>query len=337
MILKNYPVWIDSPNLKQQHNFDYAMPVPLKNQLFRLFGNPFILFQIRDCLIHLLDQNQLFIVDQSIISILVFIAEDEFAKLESQINAKSEKIVELICYWLNEQVAIYGYQFGKQWPSISTVVIKNDEDYLIEDSDFSELDFFQCKIFNQLSHFLQKQILHGLPDQPRFWVRFPKKGKKGSHTMGLEVVVPIQLQTGDNRRIFVNNTGKTIIGSTFFSKINNTFLHKLELLSTNHAELGVTIVNWRDPNAFATNHGENIEIEQLWIRHIGSHESWLHHKTWNAISREKWEPIVPGDRVVLGRVVEERSNLFRIVPGSLMLRVISLESEEASDDDSLEK
>ena len=310
MIFKNYPVWIDSPNLKQQHNFDYGMPAPLKEILFRALGNPFILFQIRDCMIHLLDKFQLFIVEQPIISIIVILDESEFLKLEFQINEKTENLTELISYWLNEQVAIYGYQLGRNWPSISTMVLKNDQNFQIQNNDFSELDYLKHKKLFNLSNFLQRQIFHESPDKPRFWIRFPKKGKKGSHSMGLEVIVPIKLQTGDNRRIFVNINGKTILGRNYLSRLNSSFLNKLMLLSDQHAELAVTNNYLYEKSKNLKKSLEEYDIDQLWIRHIGSHESWLYHKKWTSISRNKWEPIVPGDRVVLGRVVEEKIKLL---------------------------
>ena len=58
MTLHNYQVWMDAPNLKQQ--YDFGNPLPWKDRFYALFGNPFVLFQVRDCLIDRLNEHILY-------------------------------------------------------------------------------------------------------------------------------------------------------------------------------------------------------------------------------------------------------------------------------------
>lgn len=60
---------------------------------------------------------------------------------------------------------------------------------------------------------------------------------------------------------------------------------------------------------------------QLWIRHIGEHETWVGDKlSFKPISHGLWFPLFSGNIIILGRIIQKDSNQ-EVLPGSLVIKV----------------
>lgn len=79
------------------------------------------------------------------------------------------------------------------------------------------------------------------------------------------------------------------------------------------------------------------ELNMLYVRHEGKHESWVYkgrdcpsHKTkiggWCMVPRDGWMPLEAGNILLLGRLFKNANGKIQVMPGSLLLKYLGSET-----------
>jgi len=234
------------------------------------------------------------------------LSEDEDKRLDSQLN----RILAPLSEWLTFQIACYRADENRRMD----VCVR----CLLVDEDLSEVknsNLLICpqrktrwilRSFEKVWTWLTSQVF--TTSLPIFWLRMPPLEtqiivkKVTFHGETPHLVLPeIPIQAGKLVRI-----GR--------DQLPVSTQKRLPLVEDSHVEL--TIV------CFPTD-----QACQLWVRHLGMHELWIttgkavEEYAWQQIGRGAWHPVQEKQRLLLGRRTGIENNVYRNLPGSLVICV----------------
>ena len=287
----SYPFWAESPNLAL-----IRQPAPpivefnsflryLWRPLERIVGSPFIEYCILDELLGYLKTVRRL----KTIGIDVCLQESAFQNCTRLGSLPKEYILRELGAWLTQQIAAISKE---QHGSLPETFVRCSWDEPEQESEGHR------KLYRNLptNRLIKQQSAH----EPLFKVKIPIQSNNSHNNAIFTIISPppqekLCLDLDENPNIGKNT-------------LPNHHSKNLALVDCEHAEiLSVTY--------------PSDGIDQLWIRHLGNHETWIGNaKMFQPISQGVWFPLISGNFIILGRVLG-KSTGRRVLPGSLVLKV----------------
>lgn len=238
----------------------------------------------------------------------IFLPKESYSAL-SKLYSSSPDDLEIsrdLGQWLTEQLMSAWMKKGTQKGNRPELVIRC---VVTGDDDQPEFDAIQPMSWREkLARRIEGCLLGiDLPEASPFWIYFPRAVTVKATRVDITNLIDGEEETIE--RFFPENEADLPI--TIFDP------QKYPLVDEKHATIRAAL--------FSTD-----KLVMLYLRHIGQHETWVykgvHSKLvtklgfWRMAPRDGWMPIVSGNFIVLGRIVEEDDGPY-IVPGSMVLRL----------------
>ncbi|MFZ6021911.1 MAG: hypothetical protein ACOYT9_00375 [Patescibacteria group bacterium] len=292
-----------SPRLK-----DFSRDV--NEYLYSVFGTPFFHFYVLETLFKAC-KKKLKASQERVVIVDVCFSENTVNHMMAMFDPKetidSNVFLIHLSTWLTEQISAYLTQDKlARFPAIYVRCIKIKEVPEEKRSKVLKPAGIGVVARHILLHFGHET------KEDVFFILFPSSGI--SHRVSISIKTPV---VPDNEGALEFDTleasfGKKDIYTSHRREINEIF----QLVEDNHVD-------------FALAHSESDDCYYIWIKHLGSHETWLTNEkngseNWQLVAENSWVLIEPETYIVLGRVAEVdidglRRNL--ILPGSMVLTV----------------